>query len=91
MSPTSLENLKRAGNLYKRIFEPRSITLQGAQSVLSNLVNVQTMGISIAERKKSGKELVALERKHPSFRFLGKEKVTVELIFEEVIIKRDFS
>ena len=82
---------KKGWKLVQTNIEPKSITLQGAQSVLSNLINIQTMGISIAERKKSGKELVALERKHPSFRFLGKEKVTVELIFEQVISKKSFS
>ena len=81
---------KKGWKLVDTNIDPESITLQGAQSVLSNLVNIQTMGISIAERYKSGKERVPLERKHPSFRFIGKERITVELIFEQIISKRLF-
>gem|GEM_PF-4268637 len=79
---------KKGWKLVQTTVKPDIVTVQGAQSILSNLVSIQTMGISISERNKSGIEEIGLEKKHPSFQFKGLEKVSVELIFEPIISTR---
>ena len=51
--------------------------------MLSNLASIQTMGISLADRSKTNKEQISLEKKHSSFVFKEFDTVEVELILEQ--------
>ena len=80
----------RGWKLVETIVTPKDVTVTGAKTALSNMASLRTMGISISKRNKSETISISLEKMHHSFSLNETKPVQVELLFEQVIVEKEF-
>ena len=82
---------QRGWKLVETSIQPQTVTVTGAQKILSTVASINTMGISLSERKTTGIETIPLEQMHHSFVFQGLETVEVTLVLEEEILEKTYT
>ena len=82
---------QRGWKLVETAVHPETVTVTGAQTVLGTVASINTMGISLSERKTTSIESILLEPTHHSFVFENLETVEVTLVLEEEVLDKIFS